>query len=105
MPWTIAFHDAALAEANALSADIRARLNRMVLLIAGYGLDALPPNAAKPMGGGLWELRIKGKDGIARAFYVTRSGQRLVIVRVFVKKTQKTPPHVIKLAQKRAGEV
>ncbi len=105
MPWTIAFHDAALAEANALSADIRARLNRMILLIAEYGLEALPPKAAKPMGGGLWELRIKGKDGIARAFYVARSNQRLIIVRVFVKKTQKTPLHEIKLAQKRAGEV
>jgi phage-related protein len=77
----------------------------MALLIAEHGLDALPPKAAKPMADGLWELRIKGKDGIARAFYVTRSGQRLVIVRVFVKKTQKTPPREIRLAQKRAGEV
>jgi phage-related protein len=77
----------------------------MALLIAEHGLDALPPNAAKPIADRLWELRIKGKDGIARAFYVTRSGQRLVIVRVFVKKTQKTPPREIRLAQKRAGEV
>ena len=53
----------------------------------------------------LGELRIKGKDGIARAFYVTRKGQRLVIVRVFVKKTQKTPPHEIELALRRAEEV
>ena len=105
MPWTISFHEAALAEANALSAEIRAKLNRMALLIAEHGLDALPPKAAKPMADSLWELRIKGKDGIARAFYVTRSGQRLVIVRVFVKKTQKTPPREIGLAQKRAGEV
>ena len=50
-------------------------------------------------------LRIKGRDGIARAFYVTATGQRLVIVRVFTKKTQKTPPREIKLAKKRAEEV
>jgi len=105
MSWKISFHEAALAEANALSAEIRAKLNRLVLLIAGYGLDALPPRAARPIAGGLRELRIKGKDGIARAFYVARSGQQLVIVRVFVKKTQKTPPREIKLAQKRAAEV
>jgi len=41
MPWTISFHEAALAEANALSADVRAKLNRMVMLIAEHGLEAL----------------------------------------------------------------
>ena len=48
---------------------------------------------------------MKGRDGIARAFYVTRSGRRLIIVRVFTKKTQKTPPREIKLALQRAEEV
>ena len=47
---------------------------------------------------------MKGKDGIARAFYVTVSGQRLVIVRVSTKKTKKTPNREIKLAWKRAEE-
>jgi len=74
MPWAISFHEAALAEANALSAEIRAKLNRVALLIAEHGLDALPPKSAKPIADGLWELRIKGKDGIARAFYVTAQG-------------------------------
>ena len=71
MPWAISFHEAALAEANALSAEIRAKLNRMALLIAEHGLDALPPKAAKPMADGLWELRIKGKDRSDSAFSVT----------------------------------
>jgi len=47
----------------------------------------------------------KGKDGIARALYVTASGQRVVILRVFTKKTQKMPQREIKLALKRAEEV
>jgi len=34
---------------------------------------------------------MKGKDGISRAIYVTARGRRVVVVRVFVKKTQKTP--------------
>ena len=74
-------------------------------LIRQHGLDHVPPKAAKHISGELWELRIKGKDGIVRAFYVTRSGQRLLIVRVFVKKTQKTPPREIRLALQRAEEV
>ncbi len=105
MSWTISYHEAARAEADALPNDLKARLDRLIELIAEYGLESLPPKAAKHLTGELWELRIKGKDGIARAFYVTRRGHRLVIVRVLVKKTQETPPREIKLAQKRAEEV
>jgi phage-related protein len=46
-----------------------------------------------------------GRDGISRAIYVTASGQRVVILRVFVKKTQKTPPRELELARQRAKEV
>jgi len=48
---------------------------------------------------------MKGKDGISRAIYVTATGQRVVVVRVFVKKTRKTPKREIDLALKRAKEV
>jgi len=65
----------------------------------------LPPKFGKHIERQLWELRMRGKDGIARALYVTASGQRIVVVRVFTKKTQKTPPREIKLALKRAEEV
>ena len=53
----------------------------------------------------LWELRIRGRDGIARAVYVTAIKRRVVIVRVFVKKTQKLPKHELELARQRAKEV
>ena len=65
----------------------------------------LPRDWVKPLGGKLWELRITGKDGIARAIYVTATGQRVVIVRIFVKKTQKTPQRELELARQRAKEV
>ena len=48
---------------------------------------------------------MKGKDGISRAIYVTATGGRVVVVRVFVKKTQKTPTREIELALRRAREV
>ena len=105
MPWVIEFLEAARAEVLDLPLDMQARLERLTTLVAAHGLQQLPPKAVKHIGDDLWELRIKGRDGIARAFYVTRRGQRLVIVRVFVKKTQKTPPREIKLAQERAKEV
>ena len=105
MSWTISFHEAAQAEAEAQPQDIRARLERLMLLIVEHGPSKLPPKAVKHIRGDLWELRLKGKDGIARAFYVTRTGQRLVILRLFTKKTQKTPPREIKLALQRAEDV
>jgi phage-related protein len=55
--------------------------------------------------GAIWEIRMKGADGIARALYVTAQGKRVVVVRVFVKKTQKTPRQEIELALKRAKDV
>ena len=59
----------------------------------------------KHLEGALWEMRMKGKDGIARAVYVTATGYRVVVVHVFVKKTQKTPRREIEIALKRAKEV
>ena len=55
--------------------------------------------------GPLWEMRLKGRDGISRAFYVVARPRRVVVVRVFVKKTQKTPRREIELALKRAEDV
>jgi phage-related protein len=48
---------------------------------------------------------MKGQDGISRAVYITAKGRRLVVVRVFVKKTQKTPRREIEIALQRAQEV
>ena len=44
----------------------------------------------KHVRGPLWEMRMKGKDGISRALYVTAVSRRVVVVRVFIKKTEKT---------------
>jgi Phage-related protein len=46
-----------------------------------------------------------GRDGISRAIYVTATGQRIVIVRAFVKKTQQTPRRELDIARQRAKEV
>jgi phage-related protein len=55
--------------------------------------------------GRLWEMRLTGRGGIARALYVAATGRRVVIVRVFVKKTEKTPRREIDLALARAKPI
>lgn len=74
-------------------------------MIEEHGLNALPRDSVKHLEDKLWELRITGKDGISRAIYVTASGRRVVIVRAFVKKTQKTPKAELEIARQRAKEV
>lgn len=48
---------------------------------------------------------MKGRDGIARSLYVTATGRRVVVLRTFAKKTQKTPRREIELALERAKEL
>ncbi len=53
----------------------------------------------------LWEIRLKGQSGLARSLYITATDQRVVILRTFTKKTQRTPRREIDLALARAKEV
>jgi phage-related protein len=92
-------------EIERLLADMRARLVRLGAIIEAVGFEGLPSNIVKHLEAKLWELRIWGKDGIARVIDVTAVGQRVVIVRAFVKKTQKTPKPERELARQRAKEV
>jgi phage-related protein len=106
MRWTVETLNAAVdAEVEALPDDMRARLARLSALIEQSGFQALPRDSVKHLEDRLWKLRITGRDGISRAIYVTAQVRRVVIVRVFVKKTQKTPPRELELARQRAKEV
>lgn len=96
---------AVAAEIEALPNDMRARLGRYVAVIQEVCFAALPREAVKHLEDKLWELRITGRDGISRAIYVTAGGRRVVILRAFVKKTQKTLRSELELARRRAKEV
>ena len=56
-------------------------------------------------GGGLFELRLKGAEGIARVFFCTMIEQEIVMLHSFIKKTQKTPEKELKLAKQRMKEI
>ena len=90
---------------SALPNDIRASFERITRLIETHGLTLVREPYVKHLEGPVWEMRMKGKDGIARAAYVTASGRRVVVVHVFPKKTQKTPRREIDIALRRAREV
>jgi phage-related protein len=106
MAWTVeTLNETVDAELAALPADMRARLVRISELIGSVGLPNVKEPHVRRVRGPLWEIRLKGKAGIARALYVTAKEQRVVILRAFVKKTEKTPPGEIELALKRAEEV
>ena len=106
MPWTIQSLNAAVeAEIAALPADMQARYLRLADLIEAHGLESMGASHVKHLEGRLWELRITGRDGIACAIYVTASGQRVVVLHVFIKKTQKTPTRGLDTARRRLREL
>jgi phage-related protein len=106
MTWIVELLDVRVRdELEALPADMRARFRRIVELIQGHGLERMREPHVKHLEGPLWEMRMKGRDGVSRAIYVTARGRRVVVVRAFIKKTPKTPRHEIDLALGRAMEV
>jgi len=106
MEWRVeVLNDTVRSELDVLPSEIRARLIRLERLIAQVGLETLREPYVKHLEGKLWEMRVTGRDGIARAIYVTAMGRRVVVVRAFIKKTQQTPRSEIDLALRRAKEI
>jgi phage-related protein len=106
MAWAVeTLNETVDAELADLPADMRARFVRVAELIEAVGLPNVREPHVKHILGPIWETRLKGKAGIARALYVTVPGQRVIVVRAFVKKTQKTPAREIGLALQRAKEL
>jgi len=72
-------------------------------------LVALGPNPGEPhtkaFREGLFELRLKGAEGIARVFFCTLVGRRIVMLHSFIKKTDQTPPRERQIAAARMKEV
>jgi len=80
------------------------RYFRLADLMLEFGPNLGMPHT-RPIENGLFELRVKSKEGIARVFFCTKTGNKIVVLHIFVKKTQKTPQKELKLANKRMLEV
>jgi phage-related protein len=106
MSWTVeTLNKTVDAEVEALPEDMRARLARISELIEEKGLEHVGEPHVRHVEGRLWEMRLRGRSGISRALYVTAVVRRVVIMRVFVKKTEKTPRREIELALSRAKSI
>ena len=98
-------NDAVDRELAKLPADIRARVVHIIELIESHGLPNVRQPYVKHVRRRVWEIRAKGKNVIARALYVTEDPQRVVIVRIFKKKTETIPERELKLALQRVREL
>lgn len=101
MRWSVETFPGVVEEIEALPARLQGRMLRLFDVVESFGLDQLHEPHVKHLDGKLWELRVKGPDGIARGIYVALAGRRVVVLHVFAKKTQKTPPRALALARAR----
>jgi len=101
MAWSIKYHTEAVESfVLGLTDGLLARYLRLADMMMGVGASN-----TRAMSDSLFELRIKGREGIARVFYCTLVGQRIVMLHGFIKKSEKTPPKELRLARERLAEI
>ena len=88
----------------ALPDTLAARYIVLTRRMTAVGANLGPPHTDS-FGDGLFELRLKGADGIARIFFCTLIGRRIMMLHSFIKKSQKTPLRELEIARKRMKEV
>lgn len=103
--YTIVYYSEAVQEEilelpDTLAARYVVLTGRMVAVGANLGAPY-----TEAFGNGLFELRLRGVEGIARVFFCTLVGRRIVMLHGFVKKTGKTPPRERELAEMRMRKV
>lgn len=105
MDYAITYYSAALQEEIlALPDTLAARY-----IVLTRRMVAIGPNLGEPhtkaFGDGLFELRLKGAEGIARVFFCTLIGRRIVMLHCFVKKSERTPVREREIAEARMKEI
>lgn len=105
MSWRVTFYSVGLEkEILELPAGFVARFLRYAERMEIYGPDLGMPHT-RAMGDGLFELRLKAAEGIARVLYCTVVDRRIVMLHQFIKKSEKTPRKELETAQRRMKEV
>ena len=105
MDWQIRYYNQKLEEEILnLPDSFLARYLRLTDLMCEFGANLGMPHT-KALNGGLFELRVKGKEGIARVFFCTKIGKKIIMLHSFVKKSQKTPKNELRIAKSRMNEV
>jgi len=104
MGWKIVYYSDEVQQAILdFPAGIQARYVHLTNRMVEFGPNLGMPHT-RAMGSGLFELRMKSKEGIARVFFYTLAKQRIMMLHAFIKKTQKTPAKELKIARGRLKE-
>jgi phage-related protein len=105
MDWQIAyFRDEVQDAIMLLPPGIQARFIHLTERMIAFGPDLGMPRT-RALGKGLFELRMKSKEGIGRVFFCTLSNRRIMMLHAFIKKSDKTPANEMKIARTRLKEV
>ncbi len=88
---------------RSLQPDTQAKCIRILELLEEFGPELSMPHT-KPLGNGLYELRVRGRQEV-RMFYVFSVGTVLYIVHAFLKKTQVTPKKELDLVRQRLLQI
>lgn len=105
MAWVIDYYSEEVRlQIEALPVGIRASYARLTDLLEEFGLDLRLPHS-RSLGSGLFELRPRGREGIARVFYCMKVGRRIIMLHSFFKKTEKTPKRELDIARRRQREL
>jgi phage-related protein len=92
-------------ELEMLEPTFQAKFLHIAEMLESFGPENVKEPYCKSLGKKLWEIRMKGRSGIARAIYVTTKNKKIVVLHAFVKKTQQTPKKAIDIALNRLKEV
>jgi phage-related protein len=103
--WTVQVIPLAETELMTMPADIQARFVHIAQMLQEFGPQAVGLPHIRFLQDKLWEMRLKGRDGIARAIYVAQTGKQLLVLHVFIKKTEKTPRRALKTAAERLRRI
>lgn len=105
MNWTITYYsDSVQEEILTMPAGFLGRYLRYSDRMEVYGPDIGMPHT-RTMGEGLFELRLKAAEGIARVFYCTIVGKKIMMLHQYIKKTDKTPSRELTTARRRMKEI
>ncbi|MHB8881152.1 MAG: type II toxin-antitoxin system RelE/ParE family toxin [Thermodesulfovibrionales bacterium] len=105
MNWIITYYSESVQqEILSMPTGFLARYLRYTDRVEVFGPDLGMPHT-RALGDGLFELRLKASEGIARAFYCTIVGKKIMVLHQFIKKTDKTPPRELVTARRRMKEV
>lgn len=99
--WSVVIHPLAEPELAQLPPDLRARFLHIAELLESFGPQQVGLPHVRPLQQKLWEMRMSGRDGIARAVYAAMQDRRRLVLHVFIKKTPRTPRQALQMALKR----